>query len=160
MGCDIHSFAEVKNKSGKWKRVTKYIFKGDGKSPEPFGWRSYGLFGFLADVRNVSFVPCITNERRGWPDDTIELPEWGTHSDTWITLSELLNFNYDAVFEDRRGAKQITSGLIDCAADMGGGNGNKITFREFLGESFFVDLEILKTLGEPEDVRVVMSFDS
>lgn len=53
MGCDIHSFAEVR-KDGKWIRVEEPVFDGlgDKKTSEPFGWRSYSTFGFLADVRN------------------------------------------------------------------------------------------------------------
>lgn len=160
MGCDIHSFAEVKDSFGTWYRVTESIFTGNGLSPEPFGWRSYGMFGFLADVRNVSFIPCITGVQRGWPDDTLEIQEWDTHSDTFVTLNELINFDYEATVEDRRGCKQISPGLTDCAADMGEGNGTVITFREFLGQGFFDDIEILKTLGLPDDVRVLMSFDS
>lgn len=32
------------------------------------------------------------------------------------------------------------------------------TYREFLGKFFFEELELMKTLGEPEDVRVVFLF--
>jgi hypothetical protein len=118
------------------------------------------MFGFLADVRNFSFIPCITGEQRGWPDDTLEIQEWDTHSETFVILDELLNFNYDNTFEDRRGCKEISPRFFDCSADMGEGNGTIFSFREFLGKGFFDDLEILKTLGSPENVRVLMSFYS
>lgn len=57
MGCDIESFAEVKNQKGEWIKIKKKVFKSDfgGKTSQPFAWRSYGIFGFLADVRNYSY---------------------------------------------------------------------------------------------------------
>jgi hypothetical protein len=66
MGCDIHSAVEIK-REGKWEKVgdifpledfmKEYHNKEFGS--EPFDWRSYGMFGFLANVRNYSHVPCI-----------------------------------------------------------------------------------------------------
>lgn len=55
MGCDIHSFAERRNKEAKkWERVTNH-FSLDGfykkyykkeKGDSPFYWRSYSMFAF------------------------------------------------------------------------------------------------------------------
>jgi hypothetical protein len=33
-------------------------------------------------------------------------------------------------------------------------------YREFLGENFFKHLEILKTFGAPDEVRIVFAFDN
>src|SRR5690242_12249014 len=71
MGADIHSFAEVR-KEGKWLRVEEPVFDTyQDKTTEPFGWRSYAVFGFLADVRNYSHCTPIS-EPKGLPDDS----EW------------------------------------------------------------------------------------
>ena len=80
MGCDIHCFAETKNKeTGKWEKVGDHFeldefdrkyYKKD-KGSEVFSWRSYSLFAFLADVRNYDHCEPI-NEARGLPDDISE----------------------------------------------------------------------------------------
>lgn len=138
MGCDIHSYAEKKDDSGRFQRVPVL---------EPFENRSYGTFGFLADVRNYSAVPPIA-PRKGFPDDASaavkeEYESWGmdAHSASWLSLQELLAFNYDAEMEDRREP----------------GQGKKQTFREFLGPYFFEDIEKLKAAGAD---RVVFWFDN
>jgi hypothetical protein len=173
MGCDIHSYAETKW-NGKWELSTKPVFKNswyDPKSdyfkdepkfiPEPFNWRSYSMYGFLADVRNYSYSPVIS-EPRGLPDDVSdevkkEYDYWDMdgHSHSWLTLRELLDYDYDQIFEDRRTTKDG-----DGAADAGEGNGVKTSIREFLGESFFEQIEGMQKLGNPEDVRVVFWFDN
>lgn len=75
-------------------------------------------------------------------------------------LSELINYDYEQTFEDRRTEKVITPGLTDCAADAGEGNGALTTLREFLYPGFFKEIELLKTFGDPDKVRVVLSFSS
>lgn len=153
MGADIYSFVEVK-KGGKWLMIEEPIFEyWDGKKiNEPFWRRDYNVFGFLAGVRNPFYCQQI-HPLKGLPDDS----EWinsklikqrfekdkNYHSHSWLTLKELLKFNYN---------KSI--GRIK--NEMGG----KLTYREHLGDGFFKDLEVLKTLGNPEDVRVVFWFDS
>lgn len=178
MGCDIHPILEVRHSDGKWHKVESYDIPGFNfyedwdtekqYSNFPLNWRSYGMFGFLADVRNYSQVPPLS-EPRGLPSNSVWLDqvteetkgcsveesnrqyvlEGGCHSHSWLTLQELLDFNYDRMFEDRRVTKQ---------ADPG--EGNMITFREFLGPTFFEHLEAMKTYGTPEDVRLVFWFDS
>lgn len=154
MGCDIHSAVEIR-RDGQWHWDASAKFNDilDHPTNEPFDWRNYGMFGFLADVRNYSHVPPLS-ESRGLPYNlSPELTSqdggvtWlGDHSFSWLSLSELLDFDYDRPFEDRR----ITT--------VGGGS--MTTFREFLGQSFFNELEILKTYGSPEDIRIVFGFDS
>src|SRR5882724_8843475 len=109
MGCDIHSSAEVRV-NGAWRQVCdafdldEYDRKmyGKDKGDEPFDWRDYGLFGFLADVRNYSASPVIA-EPRGLPDD-LDMDEetrrehadgW-YHTESWLSLAELLAYDYDA----------------------------------------------------------------
>lgn len=173
MGCDIHSRAQVKTPDG-WKTVTAPIFPSDNPelfkdgseywnkpTVEPFSWRSYGMFAFLANVRNYSYVLSIS-EPRGLPEDMPSYDpydssfEYGDHSFSWLSLKELLDFDYDAEFKDRR-CMSDGSG----AADAGPGNGVKTTFRKFLGPLFFRDLAIISALQFPvESIRVVFGFDN
>lgn len=155
MGTDIHSHVEV-YRDGHWHKATGAIvttFDEWDDPSEPFGWRNYGMFGFLADVRNYHGSPVIA-EPRGLPDDVS--PEvradhgtddpwysYGFHSATWLTLAELLAYDYDQTFIDQR---------EDPPAET--------TVREFLDEAFFIHLDDLRKIGEPEHVRVVMYFDS
>ena len=176
MGADIHLFVEIKT-NGKWLKFEgdhftldeyeKKEYKKD-KGYTPFDWRSYSMFGFLAGVRNYS--NCIPlSEPKGLPNDSEYLNKggynygsgWGQdnmkvkdelehdadyHSHSYLTLRELSEFNYEKTFLDER-PQTDTYGKV-------------ITYREHLNEMFFVHLEELKTLGEPDDVRIVFYFDN
>jgi hypothetical protein len=153
MGCDIHCHAEKRSPEG-WKRLP---------IPEPFDWRQYGLFGFLAGVRNYSQVPSLA-PHRGLPADvSAEVREdsegWNGdgHSHSWVTLGELLAFDYDAPVEDRRVTRQVAANAWDggCTAEPGGGE--QTTYRAFLGPKFFEELERLKVAGAD---RIVFWFDN
>lgn len=149
MGCDIHSNAERKNDSGQWVKI-------DGL--KPFDARCYGTFGFLAGVRNYSDVKPIA-ERRGFPEDASEevakdYEGWSgdSHSASWLSVAELVEFDYDAMTEDRRCMRNNNGG-----STCDPGEGKPQTFREFLGKWFFDDLEKLKEAGAE---RVVFWFDN
>ena len=150
MGCDIHSRAE-KRENGKWTVIPGLA---------PFDWRSYGMYGFLANVRNYSAVPPIS-EPRGLPDDAPPEDEdngWlGDHSYSWLSLDELNAFDYDAQVEDRRYTRQEGPNYWNGAATAEPGQGKMMTWREFLGEAFFDDLKKLKDAGAE---RIVFGFDS
>jgi len=154
MGCDIHSFAEVR-KDGKWQ-YTGNVFRDDEmmrkyskkyKTDEVFLYRNYGLFGFLADVRNYSCVESF--EAKGWPTDSEYFDvinpnqDCDFHTYSYLTLEELLDFDYSKEFEDQRSRVK-----------------SAISYKEFLGEFYFQRLEELKKLGNPSDVRVVFWFDN
>lgn len=194
MGCDIHSFAEVRT-NGKWEKVTGKVFGSEGdKSTEPFGWRSYAMFGFLADVRNYSRCQPLS-QPKGLPDDSeylnsvspyaydlnpmsgqpIPVTERDTvkswvrddgnyHSYSYFLLKELLDFDYEQTFWDRRISRTtVTPGgctVTNGAALAEEGEGEIITYRDHLGEWFFNDIDYLKALGGPEDVRIVFWFDN
>jgi len=158
MGTDIHSAVEVFDGT-KWHQI-KNAFPGweEGTTTsEPFDQRNYGMFAFLADERNYGHVPCLS-QPRGWPEDReCYQPaddydgRWGR---SWFLLSELLAFDYDQNFEDRRCMKDG-----DGAADSGPGNGKIVTFRDFLPKLYFRDLEIMKGMSDdPAKVRIVFSF--
>lgn len=171
MGCDIHSFAVDRDGSiirgGKW---------ADGKTAnpecqwlddegEPFGGRKYSVFGFLAGVRNYSGVAPIS-EPRGLPFD-FKYKETddgyiGDHSFSWLSVEELRSFNYDAYMVDRRVTRHFirddgSYGGSDGGVTAAEGVGKAMTWREFLGESFFDDLAELQRINAD---RVVFGFDS
>lgn len=149
MGCDIHSTAEKKI-NGKWTLI---------EGLEPFDWRSYGMYGFLADVRNYSAVPPLSHPR-GIPDDAVHANDpwkYGDHSYSWLSVEELTTFDYDEPVEDRRYMGMDPRGFMNGALTAEPGKGEMTTWREFLGESFFEDLESLKKAGAE---RIVFGFDS
>jgi hypothetical protein len=169
MGCDIHIIAEVRE-GGKWEANTKEVFSLDDfdkeyfkkdKGVKPFDWRSYSMFAFFAGVRNYDHCDPIS-EPRGIPDDASEEVKgmetfWSGdgHSHSWLSLKELLEFDYDKTFWNRRIYKNNNG-----AALAEEGEGRVLTYRENLSPMFFQHLEELSSLGNPEDVRIVFLFDN
>lgn len=162
MGCDIHGHVELLT-DGRWRRgVGLFPDNEIDDKDDPFDFmRDYGIFGFLADVRNHSHSPVIA-EPRGLPPDVDMSDEerqnhadGGCHSTSWLTVAELLAYDYDQVFWDRR----ITKGN-NGAALAEEGEGEHLTLREFLTEWYFGLLDRLAKLGDPEHVRIVFTFDN
>jgi len=150
MGDYIRVYAEKKNGDN---------FEGLGLTP--FNWQNYGMFGFLANVRNYSQVPCISLPR-GLPENVSEEVKWyiehegdGAFSVSWLSVDELLNFDYNSQFEDRRCAKQIRPRFWDHGSTCEVGEGKMTTYRDFLSKEFFRDLLILK---ENQADRIVFWF--
>ena len=173
MGCYIHIWAEIK-KNNRWHLVDKEFTLseydrerlGVNKGHSPFNWQNYGLFGFLGDVRNYSCSEYLSKDR-GLPNDVssrlkLGHKQWGldAHSASYIILKELIEFDYDKTFWDRRITKQTGPNTWSGAALAEEGEGEIITYRQFLGDRFFIHLEELKSLGDPEDVRIVFWFDN
>lgn len=175
MGCDIHIFTEVK-KNGSWRRSTDEVFTLDKfdqeyhkkeKGTDPFDWRSYGMFGFLAGVRNYSCVPGFEC-KQGLPEDVTDKVrlefdnmDGDAHSPSYLTAEELIGFDYDKKFSDRRTTKEERPGYFNGAHVVSEEEGAKTSFREFLGEFFMTHVQELKTLSEQyEDARVVFWFDN
>jgi hypothetical protein len=149
MGCDIHAQAE-RQIDGRWT-VIEHL--------SPFDLRSYGLFAFLAGVRNYSAIPPLAAPR-GIPADSPGEGEdgyLGDHSYSWLSLEELLAFDYDQPLEDRRSFGQIADNAWSGAITVEPGEGHATTYRAFLPEQFFIDLEAMKAAGAE---RVVFGFDS
>lgn len=166
MGCDIHSFVEVK-KDGKWIKEENALFDDgwNGKSTSPFDWRHYAMFSFFAGVREKLGIEQLS-EPRGLPDDSECLNEkldkpyemyynFGStgfcktvgdeilydvdyHSHSYLLLKELVDFDY---------SKKLDYG--DCE-----------TYADLFSDAYFNNIETLKTLGNPEDVRFVFWFDN
>lgn len=145
MGCDIHIIVQVL-KDGVWSTLDY----------DPEFYRSYNLFGFLANVRNMSQSPVIS-EPRGMPED-VEVEEnddwcmgylkdgetWmGEHSYSWLLASELVNYDYSQTFTDMRDHRKPV-----------------VTLKEFLG-GYINEFHRLAGLADnPEHVRMVFGFDS
>lgn len=112
MGCDIHCYAERKNKDGKWEIVGNKEKEEDGWiniDYEPYVNRNYHLFSILANVRNgIGFAGCKTGEGfntisnpKGVPSDASEeyssiAEQWDSngHSHSYFTLRELLDYDW------------------------------------------------------------------
>jgi hypothetical protein len=117
MGCDIHIFAEVKNKeTNKWEKVGN-VFKScfdhvKELQDEPYEGRNYDLFAILADVRNGrGFAGVKTSEGfnpisepRGLPEDVSNdvnerSESWDSdgHSHSYFTVQELLDYDWNQI---------------------------------------------------------------
>lgn len=154
MGCDIHTFVEVR-KCRAWELLDVSIWD----------FRNYRVFGILADVRNYSAIPPISKPR-GWPDDS-SIPDqelWENdccHSHSYYLLDELLNFDWDRPTEDRRCDVEIRPGVIDSGATCEPGKEVATTYREMMSPQFFEDLKTLKAMvDDPRDLRILFCFDS
>lgn len=175
MGTNIHMVAEVR-RDGQWRLVTDTLWKGwdDRPTNQPYIHRNYDVFAILADVRNGrGFAGSVTgagfnpiSEPKGVPEDadpaTVELDEWdyfknlGDHSFSWLTVAEMDAYDWDQVttkaFSEREYVKALrTAYYIQHSWET--------TYRE-RAEDFLESLAILRTLGDPEDVRIVFGFDS
>jgi len=152
MGCDIHSRAERQNSGGRWVELDL----------EAFEYRDYGLFGWLADMRNYSCMTPIA-AGRGLPDDVSyevakDYSGYGdAHSASWVGVAELLEMDYEQLVEDRRTMKQLAPNMWTGGATCYPGEGKTQTLRDFLGPHFF---EVLKRLQDAGAERVVFWFDS
>jgi hypothetical protein len=148
--------------------------------------RNYEFFAILANVRNPirSKQPYnFISLPRGFPGDmSQELRKdsllLGGHDPGWITLRELLDFDWD-------GKTMLRSAIVDPAYAHLFGDGNQkfpkeitgayglahaglgprvtwiATYREAAGRGFLKGLlDKLKQFGRPDDVRIIFSFDS
>ena len=136
----------------------------------PFRYQSYAIAAFIAGIRNEFEITPIA-ERRGLPDGhkSVEDTEGFSgiksmvsrypyeiiedRSNTWLLLKELLDFDYEQTFEDRRNYGAGNHDTVEV------GSGSVITYKEHLGPFFFTELEALKELGDPEHVRIIFAFD-
>lgn len=118
MGCDIHMVVEADSARGRygtehiyWVPVTPRCWSCDGTTKGCWScygsgvgvWhdRSYDVFAVLANVRNGTWgdLPPLS-QPRGVPQDCSVVPDcFGGHSQSWVTLAELLAYNWDATFK-------------------------------------------------------------
>lgn len=153
MGCDIHLVAQRRLSSDQVAPAFEDV-------PGDFlDCRSYGLFGFLAGVRNYSGINPISAPR-GIPDDFHDEnhefradEDLGCYHDrSWLSLQELLDYDYAQTIEDRRVTRNGNGGHT---AEPGGGK--NMPLREFLGDWYFAELERMREAGVD---RIVFCFDN
>lgn len=153
MGCDIHAFAEKRNEAGDWVLVTDDVFD----------FRDYGIFAFLAGVRNYSAVTPIAPPRgfpaTAAPEIAASYKGWDVdaHTPSWLTIKELSDFDYSAQMEDRRYTKQLSPNSWTGAATCEPGQGAKQSWRKFLGDGFIEEINELSAKGAE---RIVFWFDN
>lgn len=184
MGTYIRTCAEVKTSDGwqpikygkfppvLWHDMDEYEIPAYS---EPFKDQNYGMFALFAGERNDSQCKVLTLPR-GFPEDISEeallflIPEiqqidtfcgYGnfelppasnmvelislagsdTYGHSWLCAEELTAFDYDQKFLDQRPAIP-----------------ELVTYREFLGDRYFLHLDALKALSEHDDVRLLFCF--
>jgi len=141
MSTIIECYVERRNiKTLEWEYV---------KDINPFQRRGdYEVYSFLADVRNYN--RCIPIDEPRYLPDNISYEVYkiyyegrvDNYSESYLSLEELLRFNYEKPCRIGEGHEVIP------------------TYREFLGEYFFEELERLKTLGPIDDIRIVFWFNN
>ncbi len=122
MGCDIHTYCEVKRKDSKEWMCAGRIFKnswhktkeefvsvdnsgysfGEPYSIHPFDDRSYDTFAILANVRNGTWSEDLTpiSQPRGLPVDVSQYVKKCSddydngHSHSYVTLKELEKYDW------------------------------------------------------------------
>ncbi len=155
MSCDIHILYQKQTKDG-WQEVKFERQYNDG----PFTDRCYAVFAFLAGVRNYSGIRPISTPR-GFPEDTPvdfkqECDDYG-HTPSWLSLQELLNYNYNMEIEDLRVGKWVVANVFDGAHILEPGQGQKKPLGCYLGIGYMMDLLELYRAGVD---RIIFCFDS
>ena len=173
MGIDLTTLIEKRvDKASNWEYIDKEkFFVENNLVPNyefPFRTRNSRIFGFLGDINNCSDVGPLT-PIRGLPSDasTPVLREFEDEEDdivedkvSYLMLSELIEHNYEQIIED----KETTETRIQTnpnqviISPVKGTSGPKMTLRDFLGQHFFKELELLSTIGPPNNVRLVFWF--
>jgi hypothetical protein len=132
MGTDMYMRVEIME-NGKWVMMPF----------EPILDRHYGLYAFLANVRNDSEIRYISSPR-GLPDDmsegvrlAYENDDLGTRSFSYLTVEQLLDWPW---------SKEFSPGLL---------------WVEFVGHKFIAILKWLSRWTQrPDQVRLVFGFSS
>lgn len=175
MGTNIHCFVEQKmyrclhnvpDRSGKWISIDKWTKSSwailyperdeapaweVGREDMVFTDRNYDLFAILANQRNSENMPYICDPR-GLPEDVspeirLQIKYSEVHSTTWFTAKELLEYNWNQLFE-----------YEDETMD-----GEKIIESVNYMECGSVFLDIIKRMvgrNNSSDIRVIITFDN
>jgi hypothetical protein len=144
VGTDIHAYVEVQDDRG-WQKVGA-VFDNPDYRPEsplsdwnmprtdhPIRWRDYALFSILAGVRNRAGIVPIAKPRDLPPDVSPEVRRLSEKFDDGHSHSWLL-----------------LSEIL----------GWEYGFHDWQGDEWGMAIETMKSLGEPDRVRMVFWFDS
>lgn len=79
---------------------------------------------------------------------------------SYLYLEDLIAFNYNLPIQKKTGWEEISGVHCTKAWSRVLKSGYEIipTYRKVLGEKFFIDLDFLKTIGKPREVRIVYWF--
>lgn len=113
MGCDIHTMVDIWE-NGQWVLCKGHYSPFTDEAGYP---RDYNTFSFLANIRNEVGCPYIS-EPRGLTEERKEETKEESyhghsnyydsyHSHSWITLKELLEYDYKKLFKDERTRKCV-----------------------------------------------------
>jgi hypothetical protein len=137
MGCDIHPAIEYREAvDGKWRALmipNKYFGKGSDEKELSASLdldRNYDLFAILGNVRNgTGFAGCDTgdgfdpmSDNRGIPEDISDEAREALsdeHSSTWVTLSEILAYDWDRTTKSRGWVDAVTFEKWDRRKEFG-----------------------------------------
>jgi len=158
MGTDIHLRVQFKNSKDHWEFVeSKIPSKYDG-TQEPEEWydtRNYRVFAILANVRNgygFAGIPYsrplnFISEPKGLPKD-LENEEFFDmlHSCSWLSLKELLEFNWEQTMQF------FADGVTQTYAEVSHG-----FYSQFIPR--LVNFAITQGI-DIDNVRIVFGFDS
>lgn len=138
MGCDIHAFLEIKE-NNNWKFIKKLNL-----------CRSYWMFSIFADVRNDDPILVPISEPKFLPQnvtkEVYEISEqwdFDGHSHSWLTISEIDNFDWNQSLID-------STGLV-CIP------------KEFIPDDYlqlFEDMRNMEKTYGKDNVRIVFFFDN
>lgn len=185
MGTYIRTCAEKRTSNG-WQPISYGAFppvlwhdlEGYEIPPysEPFRDQNYGMFGLFAGETNYSQCH-VLSAPRGFPEDIseaallflipaiaqadtfcgygqfeltqprnvadlIDFYEPDAYGYSWLSAAELLSFDYDQTFTDQRTTPP-----------------QETTYREFLGQRYFLHLEALRAVSAHDEVRVLFCFN-
>ena len=73
--------------------------------------------------------------------ERISCAQAGRYGYSWLSVTELADFNYEQTFTNQRREPP-----------------EDVTYREFLGDRYFVHLAVLNALSADNDVRVLFCF--
>lgn len=97
----------------------------------------------------------ITCSHNRWFEDI----EMG-YAASFVYLKDLITFEYNQTIEKKTGWEEISG--VHCTKSwsrvLKSYHDTEHTYRKVLGEKFFIDLDFLKTIGKPEEVRIVYWF--
>lgn len=164
MGCDIHMRVERRTDSGTWEKLTL---------PEDLDARDYNFFAILANVRNGTWgdeLPPISGPRGLPADFQYDDPdsEWlGDHSFSWVTLRELLDYDWGYRVQMRAYIARDLAATWDGVSRpksyaAWSSNGVPVFWTQTARDSVRVmdKLLALAECGDPERIRLVFGFDS
>ena len=161
MGTSIYWYAEKKNAQGQWEFACADCYPTRDIEDESFTIDcNYRLFSWLGGERDYFNISPIAAER-AVPEDALYNKDHffefsiGSNSLSWVAVSELVNFNYDATYKEI-----LLNGKNDLLLGQDGVYTPPIpiirSYREAFGAEWFIFLDRLIATGAS---RMIFGFD-